>query len=143
MNSPESDNTPRRLGKNKGAYGGETIDIQALLSEIDALATKHGWESECVHLLGDFCLRGYRRSGQAPAKKLYLSSGIHGDEPAGPLAARELFAENDWPESVEIWFCPCLNPMGYVLNRRENEDGVDLNRDYRHLATPAIQAHVR
>jgi hypothetical protein len=28
------------------------------------------------------------------------------------------------------------------LNRRENEDGVDLNRDYRHLTTAAIRAHV-
>jgi len=37
---------------------------------------------------------------------------------------------------------PCLNPTGFPLNRRENAEGVDLNRDYRHLQTGEIRAHV-
>ena len=67
--------------------------------------------------------------------RIYLSTGIHGDEPAGPLAALRLLQENQWPANAELWFCPCLNPMGFVLNRRENDQGIDLNRQYRHLET--------
>ena len=32
--------------------------------------------------------------------------------------------------------------MGFVLNRRENADGKDLNRDYRHLETAEVRAHI-
>jgi len=79
---------------------------------------------------------------KVPRRKLYLSTGIHGDEPAGPLAVRQLLQEDRWPDHADIWLCPCLNPTGFPLNRRENKDNVDLNRDYRHLQTAEVCAHV-
>jgi hypothetical protein len=71
-----------------------------------------------------------------------LSSGIHGDEPAAPLAMRLLLRENDWPADAELWVCPCLNPTGFPKNTRKSAAGADLNRDYKHLNTPEIRAHV-
>ena len=56
---------------------------------------------------------------------LYISAGIHGDEPAAPLAALRLIQENRWPETAEIILLPCLNPIGFTLNQRENADGDD------------------
>jgi protein MpaA len=42
------------------------------------------------------------------------------------------------------WFlCPFLNPTGYVRGTRENEAGIDLNRDYREPQSVEITAHVR
>ena len=32
--------------------------------------------------------------------------------------------------------------MGFVLNRRENDKGIDLNRQYRHLETAETRAHI-
>jgi predicted deacylase len=86
-----------------------------------------------------------RRSGAEtaqPSTKIYLSTGIHGDEPAGPLAALRLLQENQWPANAELWFCPCLNPMGFVLNRRENDQDIDLNRQYRHLEAAETRTHI-
>src|SRR5204862_2637245 len=74
--------------------------------------------------------------------RIYMSTGIHGDEPAGPLALRQLLQQNQWPAEACLWLCPCLNPTGFPLNRRENAEGEDLNRDYRHLVTDEIRAHV-
>jgi len=88
------------------------------------------------------CEDGSEAETAQPSTKIYLSTGIHGDEPAGPLAALRLLQENQWPANVELWFCPCLNPIGFVLNRRENADGRDLNRDYRHLETTEVRAHI-
>ncbi len=67
---------------------------------------------------------------------------MHGDEPAGPLAVLRLLQEDDWPGDAAIWLCPCLNPTGFPLNRRENASGIDLNRDYRHLQSAEVRAHV-
>jgi predicted deacylase len=134
-----------RLGKNHGGYHGETIDIRAVLREVEIAARTHGWTSETLGKQGEFNLLALHRPPVRSshfAPRIYLSAGIHGDEPAGPLAGLKLLQENKWPANAELWFCPCLNPIGFVLNRRENADGKDLNRDYRHLETVEVRAHI-
>jgi hypothetical protein len=134
-----------RLGRNHGGYHGETMDVRAVLSDIETAAQQHGWTLEIFGRQGEFNLFALHRPasiGPGHPTRLYLSAGIHGDEPAGPLVALRLLQENRWPANAELRFCPCLNPMGFVLNRRENPDGKDLNRDYRHLETAEVRAHV-
>jgi predicted deacylase len=82
-----------------------------------------------------------RRPAFPPRKRLYISTGIHGDEPAGPLAMRQLIEEDRWPNDAALWVCPCLNPTGFPLNQRENSQGIDLNRDYRHFQSAEVRAH--
>jgi hypothetical protein len=134
-----------RLGKNHGGYHGETMDVRAVLRDLETAAQQHGWTLEIFGRQGEFNLFALRRPASVNAghpTRFYLSAGIHGDEPAGPLAALRLLRDNQWPANAELRFCPCLNPMGFVLNRRENPDGKDLNRDYRHLETAEVRAHV-
>ena len=136
-----------KLGKNHGGYHGETIDIRIVLRDVETAAQQHGWTSETFGRQGEFNLPALHRlpvsiRNPQSAIRIYLSTGIHGDEPAGPLAALRLLQENKWPANAELWFCPCLNPMGFVLNRRENDQGIDLNRQYRHLETAETRAHI-
>jgi hypothetical protein len=136
-----------RLGENHGGYHGETIDIRAVLDDIEIAAQQHGWASEKFGTQNEFSLVAFHRAPPSihlprSAIRIYLSAGIHGDEPAGPVAALQLLRADEWPENTEIWFCPCLNPKGYVLNRRENADGRDLNRDYRNPQTAEVDAHI-
>jgi protein MpaA len=138
----------QRLGKNKGAYLGEHIDIQAVLREIADAAQAHGWSRETFHQaegLEWFALHRLPLStnNSQPSTRLYVSTGIHGDEPAGPLAVLRLLREDRWLASAEIFMVPCLNPAGFLTNRRENPQGIDLNRDYLHLRSDEIRAHVR
>ena len=134
-----------RLGKNHGGYRGETIDIGAVLREIEATAPPRGWISEKFGRQGEFDLSAFRRPPARtahPAPRIYLSAGIHGDEPAGPLAALKLMQEDHWPENVEIRLLPCLNPTGFTLNQRGNPDGLDLNRDYLNAKSTEVRAHL-
>jgi protein MpaA len=142
----------QRLGRNLGGYAGETIDIGAVLREVELAAQAHGWSSEVFHRAGDFKWLALQRAAsrrsperlptRSGAPRFYLSTGIHGDEPAGPLAALRLLRDNQWPADADLWLCPCLNPTGFSLNRRENDQGIDLNRQYRHLAAGETRAHV-
>lgn len=132
----------QRLGNNANGYRGETIAIECVLQEIHADALKTDWRCDCFYIANDICLNSYRRTSERNCKRLYLSTGIHGDEPAGPLAVRELLRTGPWPETVDISLIPCLNPLGFAANRRENHRGIDLNRDYRHLHSDEIRAHV-
>lgn len=137
----------QRLGKNIGGYHGEVIDIHATLENINRAALARDWVRDTLRydsptLARNFEFRAYRRGRPDAEKRLYLSTGIHGDEPAGPLAILDLLQSNIWPRDLAVWLCPCLNPTGFAANRRENPDGLDLNRDYRHLRASEIRTHV-
>lgn len=74
---------------------------------------------------------------------LYLSAGIHGDEPAG---SEGLVA---WAEAnvaqlrhLPLLIFPCLNPWGLTQNMRCDEQGHDLNRSF-HRPFPLITAMKR
>jgi len=135
-----------RLGKNHGGYRGETIDIRAVLRDITDAAQTHGWTAEIFHCTREFDLAALHRHPTTghppPPARIYISTGIHGDEPAGPLAALRLLHDNRWPDNAELWLCPCLNPAGFTRNTRENAEGIDLNRGYRNPVTPEILAHI-
>jgi hypothetical protein len=126
----------QRLRKNIGGYFGESIRIDNVLEEVAAAAAAKNWKRE-----PDFL--AYRREPAAARVRVYVSTGIHGDEPAGPMAALQLILDDLWPADAALWLCPCLNPGGFRLNRRENAEGIDLNRDYRHLNTAEVRAHTQ
>ncbi len=137
----------QKLGKNHGGYHGETIDIRAVLREVETAAQTQGWAAEVFHELGGLKFLALHRAPPTirdphSASRIYLSAGIHGDEPAAPLAALKLIEKNHWPEHAEIILLPCLNPVGFTLNRRENADGIDLNRDYRQPKSAETRAHI-
>ena len=65
-------------------------------------------------------------------KHILITGGMHGDEPAG-IEAVLRFLERDNTallKNFSFLIIPCINPYGYVHNRRETLDGVDLNRAF-------------
>ncbi len=133
-----------RLGINHDGYHGERIDIDAVLASIIAEAATRGWTRTDADAGPDarlpFLHRPARDGRDGPG--FYISAGIHGDEPAGPLAVLELVRTDAFPRDANVWLCPCLNPTGFRNSTRENSDGVDLNRDYRDPTTREVRAHI-
>jgi hypothetical protein len=73
---------------------------------------------------------------------IYLSAGIHGDEPASTEACLEWMASTPLSSGdFNAMVFPCLNPWGLVNNRRTDADGRDLNRTYHDDAVPQTAAH--
>ena len=75
---------------------------------------------------------------------LYVSAGIHGDEPAGPEALLR-WAEANLATHVRargatpLFILPCLNPWGIVNNRRSDHKGRDLNRIFDRRVSPITE----
>lgn len=119
------------------------VDPQALAARLEAAGARAGFRLEAFGESGGFPLIALTKRTPGPRPRIYLSSGIHGDEPAPPLALLSLIESGEF-DARAVWFiCPMLNPGGLARGTRENASGTDLNRDYRHLASPEIQAHVR
>jgi protein MpaA len=131
----------KRLHLNKGGYHGEGLDFAEYLREFHAAALARHWQPELFATIRGHQLHGYRRSLKNPRRTIYISTGIHGDEPAGPVALRRLVEEHQWPPDANLILCPCVNPTGLQLKTRENAEGIDLNRDYRSRQSSEVQAH--
>jgi len=131
----------KRLGINKGRYHGEGIAVGEYLQEFHLAARARGWTAEKFATVEGFDLYGYCRGPKHPLRNIYISTGIHGDEPAGTVALRRLVEEDQWPADTRFILCPCINPTGLSSVTRENKDGIDLNRDYKNPQTAEVIAH--
>jgi hypothetical protein len=98
-----------------------------------------GFAASVLAELEEGPLMAWERTGEGP--RVYFSAGMHGDEPAGPLALLELARAGFFTGPVHWLLCPALNPAGLAGGNRENADGVDLNRDYWARATREVAAH--
>ena len=80
------------------------------------------------------------------AKRVFLWSQMHGDEPTATSALIDMFTilqknrDKDWVKKLEsemtIRAVPMLNPDGAELYVRRNLQGIDINRDAQTLVTP-------
>jgi len=74
---------------------------------------------------------------------VYLSAGIHGDEPGATEGLLRWFESADpGVQDINLLIFPCLNPWGLVNNSRADRNGADLNRAYHDTAIPATAAHL-
>lgn len=116
-----------------------TFDPAAFLDDFRIEAERRDFRSETLATVDGYPLLAFSGPGNgAPA---YLSAGIHGDEPAGPLAALALLRAGFFDHGAAWTICPALNPSGLAATTRENADGVDLNRDYLRRESVEISAH--
>lgn len=119
--------------------GFETWNWPLFLDQFTAAAQQQGFEKEVLAITDAGPLVAWRRPNPGPV--VYLSAGIHGDEPAGPLALLAMLERDLLRPDVHWLICPALNPEGLRKGTRQNDAGMDLNRDYlvQHAAT--TQAH--
>lgn len=115
-------------------------DYDRLILRWRRVARRAGLKLERFAQIGEYpiyCLstRGGRDGG------LYLSAGIHGDEPAATealvsWAESHLAAHVRSKNALPLFVLPCLNPWGLVNNRRITARGHDLNRMFDRRVSP-------
>lgn len=118
------------------------FDVADFLERFSRAAIGRGFECEEIGTTEDGPVLAFVRESSPEAPRVYLSAGIHGDEPAGPLALLAWIEDGAGPAEERSWaICPALNPGGLAAGTRENRSGVDLNRDYFRLAAPETACH--
>ena len=86
-------------------------------------------------------------------RRVLLWSQMHGDEPTHTAVMLDLFnyllqqpekpLAKDILSGCTLMFIPMLNPDGAEIPMRYNAQGIDINRDWRRLATPEGRALLR
>jgi len=84
----------------------------------------------------------FLKLGNPENPTVFLTSGMHGDEPSGVEAVFQ-FLEQDLESVLSQYsfaIIPCVNPTGYVNNTRENAQGEDINRAFDDNKVPEANA---
>lgn len=115
------------------------FDWPGFLPTFSTSACNAGFRETVLLQTEDGPLMTWEKEGAGPT--VYLSAGIHGDEPAGPLAALRLMQAGFFSNCFNWMICPALNPGGLSMGMRENRTGVDLNRDYHVKGSQEVAAH--
>ncbi len=68
-------------------------------------------------------------------RTLLITAGIHGDEPAGPIALTQFVERGSFPFNLRLIILPLLNPSGFAKKSRYNKQRRDLNRTFNREVT--------
>lgn len=115
------------------------FDWPGFLPAFSLLAARAGFARSDLWVTPAGPLSVWERDGDGPP--VYLSAGMHGDEPAGPLAMIRLLEDGLLENGRRFVLCPALNPTGLALGTRESACGRDLNRDYLLRHSDEVRAH--
>ncbi|MDA1192451.1 MAG: M14 family metallocarboxypeptidase [Candidatus Poribacteria bacterium] len=80
--------------------------------------------------------------GDPSLPAIYISAGIHGNEPSGVEMALRWIEDGHaaWSDRIRFEILPCNNPRGWVNDVRENGHGIDLNWAFDRDDLPEIRA---
>jgi murein peptide amidase A len=116
-------------------------DYPFLVKRWQSLARKAGLQGSVYCTAEEFDLHYFVSPALKDSGGVYLSAGIHGDEPG---ATEGLYQWAELHRSVlrelPVMVFPCLNPWGLIHNRRTDSENRDLNRCYNLDSIPRIQA---
>ena len=119
----------------------ESFDWRTFPDEFSAAASACGFLPEVISETEDGPVVGWERAGGG--RRVYISAGIHGDEPSGPMALLGMMRDGLFSDDLSWTICPALNPGGLAVGTRENRKFMDLNRDYLLQETLEVAAHSR
>ncbi|MFI5357756.1 MAG: M14 family metallocarboxypeptidase [Opitutales bacterium] len=116
-------------------------DVGQLLADFLSQATAQGFRTEVFGQIEAYPLLALTKRAPGPRPRIYLSAGIHGDEPAPPQALLALLKDGLFDGRATWFICPVLNPVGLQRGTRENGQRRDLNRDYQDRLSAEVAAH--
>src|SRR5271166_4021333 len=96
------------------------LDPAEFTPRLDSAARRAGFQAEPMGEIEGHPLLAYTRRTPGPRPRVYFSAGIHGDEPAPPLALLRLMEEGFFDTRCTWFVCPLLNPTGFLRGTRQN-----------------------
>ena len=63
-------------------------------------------------------------------KTVLIIGVVHGEEPQGKFLIENYLKQETPAGQNRLLFIPCLNPDGFETNKRQNANGIDLNRNF-------------
>lgn len=116
-------------------------DYRHLIARWRRVASRAGLRVQTIARDGGYDILALQTRALTADGGIYISAGIHGDEPAGTEALITWAEENiACLCKLPLLLLPCLNPWGLVRNSRFDHEGRDLNRLFHAETAPTVAA---
>jgi hypothetical protein len=114
-------------------------DYRDLIARWRAVCRRAGLRMKKLARTGRFDLFTIQTPALDDGGGIYISAGVHGDEPAATEALL-MWAEKNAARlrNLPLFLAPCINPAGLVANTRMDANGDDLNRMFHRDDHPVI-----
>lgn len=100
-----------------------------LIKNVCRLTNKRN--DECVSINGKELFHFEKLSDKNSARKVLVFAAFHGDETEGAIVASHWIERLEKIDSRNSWrILPIMNPDGASLKTRQNQNGVDINRNF-------------
>src|SRR5437879_871809 len=96
------------------------LDPAEFIPRFITLAQRAGFQVERFGEIHGHALLAATKPAPASRACLYLSTGIHGDEPAPPWALLRMVEQGIFDDRCSWILCPLLNPAGFLARTRGN-----------------------
>ena len=96
------------------------LDPADFIPRFDLAARRGGFRAQTYGEINGHPLNAYTKRTAGVRPRIYISTGMHGDEPAPPCALLRLLESGFFDERCTWFICPMLNPTGFALRTREN-----------------------
>jgi protein MpaA len=115
-------------------------DAGALLRRWRTAARRAGWRGRTLGTANGRPILAFDSPAAAGTPGgLYISAGMHGDEPAPPWGLLDWFESHaDRLTGRPVALVPCFNPHGFAANIRTDHHGEDLNRQFHRDDHPLV-----
>ncbi len=122
-----------------GLLSHRSHDYRYLIQRWRRVAQRCGTRLQRWGIVGELPLYFLRTRALSREGGLYISAGIHGDEPGATEGLIE-WAEREGERLRELplMIFPCLNPWGLIANSRFDQAGLDLNRSFHRDELPFV-----
>src|SRR4051794_1449355 len=90
------------------------LDPLALCAQLETAAAQTGFTLERFGAVAGVPLLALTKRTPGIRPRIYLSAGIHGDEPAPPTALLEMIEAGVFDRRADWLICPLLNPTGFL-----------------------------
>ena len=91
------------------------LDPAEFLPRFDAAAGSAGFTRRPYGTIAGHPLNAYTKRTAGRRPRIYLSTGMHGDEPAPPWALLRLLEAGTFDGQATWFLCPLLNPTGFGM----------------------------
>lgn len=118
------------------------LDPTDLMARFRHEALQRGFREEPFGESAGVTLSAFTRRAMGRKPRIYLSSGVHGDEPAPPAALLTALIDDTFDDRATWFLVPLINPVGFIKGQRENGEGIDLNRDYLSGEAREVRDHI-
>ena len=112
-------------------HGNPDINAKELLAKLKTTAAENDFTVDVFGNVEEYEMVMFKKINGEDKSNIYISAGMHGDEPAPVLAILEMIRNNSFNNDYNWYIFPLVSPIALNFGNRLTPNKKDPNREYK------------